>query len=110
MPTIPLKDAMIVWTANQDPWTKEGNWAPAGSIAVVHWPDDQNAWSRFPASYGACTGDYREGDDDYRLQSLANLVGQFRTEDGMNMEHVFEALSVIEGIERIKEFIPRLRR
>jgi hypothetical protein len=110
MPAIPLDEAMIVWTANREPWLKPGNWAPAGSIAVVHWPDDRDAWTRYPSSYGACDSEYRDGDDDHRLQSLADLVKQFQEYDNMNMEHVAEALRAIDGIERIAKFKGNPRR
>jgi hypothetical protein len=110
MPAIKLDEAMVVWTANRGPWLEAGNWAPAGSVAVVHWPDDKNAWTRYPSSYGACNSEYREGSDADRLQSLADLWEQFSKEDNMNMDHVAEAFRAIEGIERIAGFKGKLPR
>lgn len=111
MKKIKLEDAIVLWTANHEPWTTPGNWAPAGSITVLdNKKDDLNAWTRYPSSFGACNGDYVEGDDDYRLQQLADLIEQLRTDDGMNINHVVEAFSSIEQIERIVDFKPRLRR
>lgn len=107
MPTIPLSEAMVVWTANRAPWLESRKSAPAGSIAVVHWPDETGAWGRYPSSVGACDQDWQEGDDNYRLQRLADLIGQLGARDNMNMEHVAEALKGIEGIERISAFKPR---
>ena len=104
MPAIPLAEAMIVWTPRNELWLTEGNWAPAGSIAVVQWPDDRNAWTRYPSSAGACDRDWQEGDDNYRLQQLANLVGQWLDEQNMNPEHVAEALRAIDGVERLRDF------
>ena len=109
MPSIPLAEAMIVWTANREPWLDAPNAAPPGSIAVVHWPDDRSAWTRYPSSTGACDLDWRDGDDDYRLQRLANLVRQFAEQDNMNMEHVVEAFMAIEGIENLTDFRPQAR-
>lgn len=109
MSSIPLAEAMIVWTANRQPWLNTRNAAPPGSIAVVHWPDDQGAWTRYPSSTGACDLDWRQGDDSYRFQRLANLIEQFSTLDNMNMEHVAEALKAIDGIAEIRNFKPQPR-
>jgi hypothetical protein len=100
---------MIVWTANRDPWLDSGNWAPAGSIAVIHGPDLHSAWNRYPSSYGACTAEYRDGDDNHRLQRIADLWRQFQDDDNMNMNHVAEAFRIVEGIERLSDFKGRVR-
>lgn len=104
MPAIPLANAMIVWTPNRGVWLTAKNCAPPGSIAVVHGPDDRNAWTRYPLSYGFCNADYQQGDDAYRLQRLADLLEQFKQQDNMDMSHVIEAFRAIEGIEQIKDY------
>ncbi len=109
MPAIPLSKAMIVWTPNREPWTNTAEAAAPGSIAVVEHPDDRGAWTRYPCSVGACSTDWQEGNDEYRLQELANLVGQLIGADRMNPDHVIEALRAIDGYERLAGLTPQPR-
>jgi hypothetical protein len=96
MPSIPLAEAMVVWTPDTELWRNSRNAAPAGSIAVVHWPDDRDAYQRYPKSDCAGSHDWHEGNVAYRLDRLAKLVGQLIEEEGLNPEHVSEALRAID--------------
>ena len=96
MPAIPLERAMVVWTPNTAPWQGMGNAAPAGSIAVVEWPDDRHAYTRYPKSDCAGTREWLDGSTEYRLERLARVVGQLLEEEHLNPRHVSQALRAID--------------
>jgi hypothetical protein len=96
MPAIPLKEAMIVWTPDSDLWRQNRRASPAGSIALVHWPEHKSAWTRFPKSDGACAADWQNGSDEYRMDRLARLVRQLLEQEGIPQEHVSQVLRGIE--------------
>ena len=108
MPSIPLADAMIVWTPNTDLWRENHKAAPAGSIAVVEAPDDRGAFLRYPKSDCACNKDWQDGDTSYRIERLARLVGQLIEEEHLSPEHVGEAIRIIDMPE--DEFAEALKK